>query len=94
MYVCVFVCVCVVYLALADLQAQPVVALVTDSQKDPVGPAGPELQRHGHVQTHPVGRHWRDTHTVSTGAAGSHSIGCLAHDDMDQQHLSALCAQS
>jgi len=55
--------VCVVYLALTDLQAQPVVGLVTDSEQNSVGSAGPELQCYGDIQAHPVRRHWRDTQT-------------------------------
>lgn len=48
------------YLAIDDLYSQSISGLVTDGDNNPIGSAGSELERYGHIQTHSVGRNWKE----------------------------------
>lgn len=49
----------VLYLAIDDLYPQSISGLVTDGNNHPIGSAGSELECYGHIQTHSVGRNWK-----------------------------------
>lgn len=47
------------YLAIDNLYPQSISGLVTDSNNHTIGSAGSELECYGHIQTHSVGRNWK-----------------------------------
>lgn len=48
------------YLAIDNLYPQSISGLVTGGNNHPIGSAGSEFECYGHIQTHSVGRNWKE----------------------------------